>query len=128
MADGLCLCQMYVRVTERAALAGARWLGRADQEAAERAAFTGASEALANLPISARVVIGADDDAEHLAVGSTVGAGGEEVDLAVDPMEGGGVVARGGPNAISMVAVGPRGSIPALRAASSLNARNVRMR
>jgi fructose-1,6-bisphosphatase II len=109
-----CLCETYVRVTERAALAGARWLGRADQQAAEQAAFTGAAEALATMPVSARVVIGAPDDGEQLAVGATVGAGGEEVDIAVDPMEGGGVVARGGDNAISMIAVGRRGSIPSL--------------
>jgi fructose-1,6-bisphosphatase II len=109
-----CLCELYVRVTESAALAGARWLGRADQDAAERAAFTGAEEALAAMPISGRIVIGAPEEAEHLPVGSLVGAGGPEVDVAIDPMEGGAVVARGGPNAISMIAVGARGSLPSL--------------
>jgi fructose-1,6-bisphosphatase II len=105
---------MYARVTERAALAGARWLGRADQEAAEQAAFTGAAEALARMPIAGRIVIGGAEDDERLAVGATVGAGGEEVDLAIDPMEGGAVVARGGSGAVSMIAVGARGSIPSL--------------
>ena len=109
-----CICESYARVTERAALAGARWLGRADQEAAEEAAFSGARFALENLPISGRIVIGAPEGAGQLAVGATIGAGGEEVDLAVDPLEGRAVTARGGNNAISMIASGPRGSMPAL--------------
>ena len=111
---GLCLCESYARVTERAALASARWLGRADQEAAEEAAFSAARLALEGLPIRGRVVIGAPEGAEQLAVGTTIGAGGEEVDLAVDPLEGRAVTARGGNNALSMIAVGPRGSIPSL--------------
>ncbi len=114
MTGDTCLCETFARVTERSALAGARWLGRADQAAAEEAAFRGAAEGLAALPISARIVIGAPEDAGQLAAGSVVGAGGPEVDLAIDPMEGGAVVARGGNNAISMVAVGPRGSLPSL--------------
>jgi fructose-1,6-bisphosphatase II len=110
----LCICESYARVTERAALAGARWLGRADQDAAEEAAFSGARFALESLPISGRIVIGAPEGAEQLAVGTTIGRGGEEVDLAVDPLEGRAVTARGGNNALSMIAVGPRGSIPSL--------------
>jgi fructose-1,6-bisphosphatase II len=109
-----CLCEAYARVTERAALAGARWLGRADQEAAENAAFSGARFALEAMPISGHIVIGAPEDADQLTVGSTIGVGGEEVDLALDPLEGRSVVARGGNNAISMIAVGPRGSMPSL--------------
>jgi fructose-1,6-bisphosphatase II len=109
-----CICEAYARVTERAALAGARWLGRADQEAAEEAAFSGARFALENLPISGRIVIGAPEGAEQLAVGTLIGRGGDEVDLAVDPLEGRGVVARGGNNAIAMIAAGPSGSMPTL--------------
>jgi len=109
-----CQCEMFARVTERAALAGARWLGRDDKEAAEDAAFSGARLALERLPISGRVVIGAHEDAEQLAAGSDIGAGGEEFDLALDPLEGRAVVARGGTNAISMIAAAPRGSLPAL--------------
>jgi fructose-1,6-bisphosphatase II len=101
-------------VTERAALAGARWLGRADQQAAEDAAFSGARLALEQLPITGQIVIGGPADGEQLAAGTTIGAGGEEVDLAVDPLEGRAVVARGGNNALSMVAVGRRGSLPSL--------------
>ncbi len=109
-----CLCQSYARVTERAALAGARWLGRGDHAAAEEAAISGAEEAFAELPISGRVVIGVPEGEQRLAVGSVVGAGGQEVDLALDPMEGGAVVARGGNNAISMIVAGPPGSLPSL--------------
>src|SRR5439155_10658371 len=109
-----CQCETFARVTERAALAGARWLGRADMEAAEDAAFSGARLALERMPIDGHVVIGAHEDAEQLAVGTAVGAGGEEFDLALDPLEGRAVVARGGTNAVSMIAAAPRGSMPSL--------------
>ena len=109
-----CLCESYARVTERAALAGARWLGRADQQAAEDDAATAMRLAIEQLPIDGRVVIGAGGDADHLAPGHTVGAGGTEVDLALDPLEGRGVVARGGYGAMSMVAVGEPGSFQTL--------------
>jgi fructose-1,6-bisphosphatase II len=101
-----CLCQAYLRATERAALASARWLGRADQEGAEDAACEAMKDALDRLPIRGRVVIGAADDARVLQTGAVVGAGGMEVDLALDPLEGRGVVARGGYGAMSMIAVG----------------------
>src|SRR5207244_10860549 len=70
--------------------------------------------ALERMPISGRVVIGGHEDAEQLAAGSTIGAGGEEYDLALDPLEGRSVVARGGTNAVSMIAAAPRGSLPSL--------------
>jgi fructose-1,6-bisphosphatase II len=104
-----CLCESYARVTERAALAGARWLGRAEQETAEADASTAMRLALDQLPIDGTVVIG-DLQGEQLAGGAKVGAGGQEVDLALDPLEGRGVVARGGYGAMSMVAVGDPGS------------------
>ena len=109
-----CLCENYARVTERAALAGARWLGRADQEAAEDDAATAMRLALELLPISGRVVIGAGGESDQLAVGETIGSGGGEADLALDPLEGRGVVARGGYGAMSMVAVGEPGSFQTL--------------
>jgi fructose-1,6-bisphosphatase II len=109
-----CGCESFARVTEGAALAGARWLGRADERAAEEAAFAGARLALERLPISGRIVIGAPEDGEQLAAGTSVGAGGEEYDLAIDPLEGRAVVARGGTNAISMVVASPLGSMPSL--------------
>jgi fructose-1,6-bisphosphatase II len=109
-----CLCESYARVTERAALAGARWLGRADQQAAEDDASTAMRLALEQLPIDGRVVIGAGDESDQLGVGETIGSGGLEVDLALDPLEGRGVVARGGYGAMSMVAVGEPGSYQTL--------------
>jgi len=109
-----CPCETFARVTERAALAGARWLGRADKEAAEEASFTAARQALERMSISGKIVIGAHEDAEQLAAGTSIGAGGEEFDLALDPLEGRAVVARGGTNAISMIAASPRGSMPSL--------------
>jgi fructose-1,6-bisphosphatase II len=111
--SGVCVCESFARVTERAALAGARWLGRADMEAAQEAAFSGATSALAQLPIDGQIVI-APEEEHHLALGSYVGAGGEELDLAIDPLEGRSIVARGGSGAISMIAAGPRGSLPKL--------------
>ena len=104
-----CLCESYARATERAALAAARWLGRADQAAAEEAACTGMKGALDLLPIDARIVIGASEEAGLLQVGERVGGGGRAVDLALDPLEGRGVVARGGSGAMSMLAVGEPG-------------------
>jgi fructose-1,6-bisphosphatase II len=109
-----CLCETFARVTERSALAGARWLGRDDKEAAEEASFSGARIALEQMPISGHVVIGNPEDAEQLATGSTIGVGGENYDLALDPLEGSAVVARGGNNAVSMIAAAPRGSMPSL--------------
>jgi fructose-1,6-bisphosphatase II len=109
-----CLCESYARVTERAALAGARWLGRADQQAAEDDASTAMRLALEQLPIDGRVVIGAGDESDQLGTGETIGSGGLEVDLALDPLEGRGVVARGGYGAMSMVAVGEPGSYQTL--------------
>src|SRR5919202_6193895 len=107
----LCLCEQYARVTERAALAGARWLGRDDQEAAEEAASSAMRGTLNDFPIKGKVVIGASSDESPLRVGEEIGAGGEAVDLALDPLEGRGVVARGGNGAMSMIAVAERGSL-----------------
>jgi len=99
-----CHCQSFLRATERAALAAARWLGRADQEGAETDAAAGMRATLELLPIRGRIVLGSLDEGDD-----TIGAGGAEVDLALDPLEGRGVVARGGNGAMSMIAVGERG-------------------
>jgi fructose-1,6-bisphosphatase II len=95
---------------ERRPLGGARWLGRDDQDAAEQAAEVAMHAGLTELPLSGTVVIG-PETGEVLTAGSEVGAGGEAFDLAVDPLEGRGVVARGGTGAMSMIAVGPPGSL-----------------
>ena len=105
-----CPCALFARATEWAALAGARWLGRADQDAAEEAAEGAMLAGLAELPIDGAVVIGSAEGAA-LGSGERVGAGGEAYDLAVDPLEGRGVVARGGNGAMSMIAVGPPDSL-----------------
>jgi fructose-1,6-bisphosphatase II len=109
-----CLCEAYARTTERAALAGARWLGRADEIAAQEAAASGMREELDLLPISGQVVIGGAGESELLEAGDKVGSGGETVDLAVDPLEGSGIVARGGSGAMSMIAAGEPGSLQTL--------------
>ena len=101
-----CLCESYARVTERSALTSARWLGRADQAGAQEAACVGMQEALEQLPIDGNIVIGASEEAEQLAAGARIGAGGEPVDLALDPLEGASIVARGGSGAMAMIAAG----------------------
>jgi fructose-1,6-bisphosphatase II len=109
-----CSCESFAGATERAALASARWLGRGDVEGAERAATEAMRDALDQLPIEGNIVVGSEDDDDPLAMGTTVGRGGEEVDLAVDPLEGRSVVARGDYGAMAMVAVGERGAFPRL--------------
>jgi fructose-1,6-bisphosphatase II len=108
------MCELYARATERSALASARFLGAGSQENAEEAAFSSMRSALETLPISGRIVIGGDEGAELLLPGTEIGAGGDAVDLALDPLEGRGVVARGSQGAMSIVAVGAPGSMPAL--------------
>ncbi len=109
-----CLCESYARVTERSALASARWLGRADQEGAQEAACSGMKEELERLPVDGHIVIGASADSEQLVAGERIGAGGDSADLALDPLEGAGIVARGGSGAMSMIAAGTSGAFPTL--------------
>ncbi len=109
-----CICESYTRATERAALGAARWLGRAEQEEAQAAAVAGMLSELDLLPIDGRIVIGGDEADSDLAAEARVGAGGETVDLALDPLEGAGVVARGGSGAMSMLAAGGPGSFQQL--------------
>ena len=110
----LCLCESYARATERAALAAARWLGRANDESAEKEAADSMRRALDNFQIQGRIVIGSGDEDSPLRAGEEIGAGGRPVDLAVDPLEGRGVVARGGNGAMSMIAVGEPDSLTTL--------------
>src|SRR6185503_11467109 len=69
-----CLCESYARVTERSALASARWLGRADQEGAIDAACAGMQESLEQLPVDGHIVIGASEEADSLGAGKEIGA------------------------------------------------------
>ncbi|HEU4449093.1 MAG TPA: fructose-bisphosphatase class II, partial [Gaiellaceae bacterium] len=111
---GLCRCELYAAVTERAALASARWLGRGDVKGAEESAATAMREGLEQMGISGRIVVGGDEEGDVLPMDDVVGVGGDEVDLAVDPLEGRAVVARGDYGAMSMIAVGESGSFPRL--------------
>ena len=109
-----CRCEAFAAVTERAAVAAGRWLGRGDVAGAEKAAAEAMRSALDELPIDGSVVIGNEEDGDALAIGTTVGHGGERVDLAVDPIEGATIVARGDYGAMSMIAVGEFESLPRL--------------
>jgi fructose-1,6-bisphosphatase II len=105
----VCQCETFAAATERAALASGRWLGRGDEEGAQEAAVSGMRAALDLMQIEGRIVIGTGEEGEPLGAGALVGIGGQPVDLAVDPLEGPSVVARGGTGAMAMVAVGDPG-------------------
>ena len=100
-----------VRVTEAAALASSRWIGRGDKNSADGAAVDAMRRAFDSVAIHGTVVIGEGemDEAPMLYIGEKVGAGGPEVDIAVDPLEGTSICARGMPNAIATVAVAEKG-------------------
>ena len=110
----LCRCETFAAVTERAALAAGRWLGRGDFAGAEAAATEGMREALDGLPIEGRIVVGNEPEDDPLTIGTVVGQGGERLDLAVDPIEGAEVVARGDYGALAMIAVGDADTLPHL--------------
>lgn len=104
----------FVRVTEAAALASARWLGRGDKIAADGAAVTAMRKLFDSLQIDGTVVIGEGemDEAPMLFIGEKVGLqSGPQVDIAVDPLEGTNLVAKGLPGAIAVLAAGPQGSL-----------------
>ena len=104
----------FVRVTEAAAYASAHWVGRGDNEAADQAAVTAMREAFNSLDFSGEIVIGEGerDEAPMLYIGERVGNGkGKELDIAVDPLEGTNICAKGGINAIAVMAAGPKGTL-----------------
>ena len=100
-----------VRVTEAAALAASRLMGRGDEKAADQAAVNAMREALNGLAIDGTVVIGEGerDEAPMLYIGEKVGAGGPEIDIALDPLEGTTLTAKGGPNAMAVIAMAEKG-------------------
>ena len=103
-----------VRVTEAAALASARWVGFGDKIAADQAAVDAMRYMLATVDMRGTVVIGEGekDEAPMLYNGEQIGSGqGVEVDVAVDPLEGTELVARGQPNALAVVAAAEKGSM-----------------
>ncbi|MEM7047638.1 MAG: class II fructose-bisphosphatase [Pseudomonadota bacterium] len=102
----------FCRVTEAAALAAAKWLGRGDETAADAAAVRAMRWALSGLDIDGRVVIGEGerDQAPMLYIGEQVGTGrGPKVDIALDPLEGTTLCATGGDNSITVMAVAAEG-------------------
>ena len=102
------------RVSEAAALAAARFIGRGDQNAADQAATDAMRSQLNLLDIQGVVVIGEGerDEAPMLYIGEAVGTGaGPLVDIALDPLEGTALTANDMPNALTAIAMGPRGSV-----------------
>ncbi len=103
-----------VRVTEAAALGAGRWIGRGDKEAADQAAVDGMRAILDTVSMDGVVVIGEGekDEAPMLYNGEEVGDGhGPAVDVAVDPLEGTRLTAKGQPNAIAVIALAERGTM-----------------
>lgn len=102
------------RVAEQAALASANLVGRGDEKAADQAAVNAMREQLNLLDIAGVVVIGEGerDEAPMLYIGEKVGTGnGPGVDIALDPLEGTTLTAKDMPNALTVIAMGPRGSM-----------------
>src|SRR6478752_68205 len=99
-----------VRVTEAAAMAGGRWVGRGDKNGSDGAAVNAMRRLISSVAMNGVVVIGEGekDDAPMLFNGERVGTGeGPEADVAVDPIDGTTLCAMGMPNAISVLAAGP---------------------
>ena len=103
----------FVRVTEMAAIASARWMGRGDETAADQAAVDAMRSMLDTIEFQGTVVIGEGerDEAPMLYIGEKVGTGqGLRLDLALDPLEGTTVCALGASNSISVLAVAQEGN------------------
>ncbi|MGP1394653.1 MAG: class II fructose-bisphosphatase [Inquilinaceae bacterium] len=101
-----------VRVTEAAALSASLLMGRGDERQADQAAVDAMRDALNSLSINGEVVIGEGerDEAPMLFIGEKVGNGdGPEIDIALDPLEGTTITAKGGPNALAVVAMANKG-------------------
>jgi fructose-1,6-bisphosphatase II / sedoheptulose-1,7-bisphosphatase len=101
-----------VRVTEAAALAASRWMGRGRKNEADGAAVEAMRRAFDYIPIDGTVVIGEGemDEAPMLYIGERVGTGGPAMDIAVDPLEGTTLTAKGGPNALAVLALAEAGN------------------
>ena len=104
----------FLYATERAAIAAARWVGKGDGKAADKAAVDAMRAAFNQIHFRGEVVIGEGekDEAPELFVGEKLGTGrGVSIDIAVDPLECTDSVAYGRPNALAVIATGPRGTI-----------------
>jgi len=105
-----------VRVTEAAAIAASKWIGRGDNDAADAAAVEAMRTAFHDLPFDGTVVIGEGerDEAPMLFIGEKVGLGGEDapkIDIALDPLEGTTITATAGPNALAVLAIAEEGCL-----------------
>jgi fructose-1,6-bisphosphatase II / sedoheptulose-1,7-bisphosphatase len=101
-----------VRVTEAAALAASKWIGVGKKNDADGAAVEAMRKAFDTVQIDGTVVIGEGemDEAPMLYIGEKVGAGGPAMDIAVDPLEGTTLTAKGGPNALATIALAEHGN------------------
>lgn len=102
-----------VRVTEAAALAAGRWMGRGDKESADQAAVDAMRLVLNSVSMEGVVVIGEGekDEAPMLYNGEEIGCGGPATDIAVDPIDGTTLTSLGRPNAIAVIALAERGTM-----------------
>ena len=105
-----------VRVTEAAAIAASKLVGRGDEKAADAAAVEAMRAALNQLDMDGTVVIGEGerDEAPMLYIGEKVGASagsGAEIDIALDPLEGTTITAKAGPNALAVLAIADKGNL-----------------
>lgn len=108
------LSMELVRVTEAAALASARWMGRGKKDEADGAATSAMRDVFDTIPMKGTVVIGEGemDEAPMLYIGEKLGNGyGPRVDVAVDPLEGTNILASGGWNALAVLAVADHGNL-----------------
>ncbi|AJQ29430.1 class II fructose-bisphosphatase [Pelosinus fermentans] len=103
----------FVRVTEAAAIASGRWMGKGEKNLADQAAVDAMRTAFDSVNINGKVVIGEGemDEAPMLYIGEAVGGGGLDVDIAVDPLEGTNLIAKGLPGAIAVLAIASRGGL-----------------
>src|SRR3954447_24713905 len=105
-----------VRVTEAAAIAASKLIGRGDEKAADHAAVEAMRAALNELPFDGTVVIGEGerDEAPMLYIGEKVGSAqgsGPKIDIALDPLEGTTITANAGPNALAVLAIAENGCL-----------------
>jgi fructose-1,6-bisphosphatase II / sedoheptulose-1,7-bisphosphatase len=104
-----------VRVTEAAAIAASNWIGRGDNDSADAAAVEAMRTELNKLPMNGTVVIGEGerDEAPMLYIGERVGSApdGPQIDIALDPLEGTTITAKGGPNALAVLAIAESGCL-----------------
>jgi fructose-1,6-bisphosphatase class II len=102
-----------LNVAEVAAIAAAEFNGKGDKVAADQAATEAMRDAFNEIDFSGRIVIGEGerDEAPMLFIGEELGRGGEEIDIAVDPLEGTNLCAYNAPNALTTIAVAPKGAL-----------------